>query len=106
MPIPDTPLAGETEAALERLVHHTLEIMCFAEAERMPSPLPAGGAGRAILARIDFSGGCSGSLQLEVEPAGARALAASFLASNPRIARLPAKAAKPCRNSRACCVGA
>jgi hypothetical protein len=83
MQITDTPLASETEAALERLVHHTLEVMCFAEAERVASPLPIAGAGRAILARIDFSGGCGGSLQLEVEPAVARALAASSLGLEP-----------------------
>lgn len=66
----------EIDAALERLVHHTLEVMCFAEAERLPS-LPA--MGTPIEASIDFSGGRTGRLQLAIDANAAHALSAAFL---------------------------
>jgi hypothetical protein len=60
---------SHTEAALEHLVRHALEVMCFAEAERLPSfPLLV----HPVEAR-------SGYLQIGVEPAAARALTAAFL---------------------------
>ena len=66
----------EIDAALERLVHHTLEVMCFAEAERLPS-LPA--IAMPVEASVDFSGGRAGRLQLAVDADAARALSAAFL---------------------------
>jgi hypothetical protein len=66
----------EIDAALERLVHHTLEVMCFAEAERLPS-LPA--MRRPIEASVDFSGGRAGRLQLAIDADTAHALSAAFL---------------------------
>jgi hypothetical protein len=58
-----------TEAILEHLVRHVLEVMCFAEAQRLPSlPLLV----HSVEAR-------SGYLQIDVEPAAARALTAAFL---------------------------
>jgi hypothetical protein len=54
--------------------------MCFAEAQRLPSLPPIG---RPVTARIDFSGAHAGHLQLEVEPAAARALTAAFLGLEP-----------------------
>lgn len=80
MPTIDTLSASQIDSALEGLVHHTLEVMCFAEAERLPS-LPA--IGRPVEARIEFSASHAGHLQIEVEPAAARALTAAFLGLEP-----------------------
>lgn len=64
-----------TEAALEHLVRHTLETMCFAEAERLPSlPLMVD----AIEARF-------GNLRMAVDPVAARALTAAFLGVEPGV---------------------
>jgi 3-deoxy-D-arabino-heptulosonate 7-phosphate (DAHP) synthase len=58
-----------TEAILEHLVRHALEVMCFAEAQRLPSlPLMV----HPVEAR-------SGYLQIEIDSAAARALTAAFL---------------------------
>jgi hypothetical protein len=62
-----------TEAILEHLVRHVLEVMCFAEAERLAS-LPR--IPHPVEAR-------SGYLQIEVEPAAARGLTAAFLGVEP-----------------------
>jgi len=70
----------DAEAILEHMVSHTLEVMCFAEAQRLPSQLPIV---RPVAARIDFSGSHAGHLQLEIDPAAARALAAAFLGLEP-----------------------
>jgi hypothetical protein len=80
MPATDTLSASQIDTALEGLVHHTLEVMCFAEAERLPS-LPA--IAHPVEARIDFSASYAGHLQIEVEPAAARALTAAFLGLEP-----------------------
>ena len=66
----------EIDLALERLVHHALEVMCFAEAERLPSLPPIG---TAVEVSVDFSGGRTGRLQLAVDADAARALSAAFL---------------------------
>ena len=66
----------EIDAALERLVHHALEVMCFAEAERLPS-LP--NIGTPVEASVDFTGYRTGRLQLAVDAGAARALSAAFL---------------------------
>jgi len=66
----------EIDAALERLVHHALEVMCFAEAERLPS-LPAMAV--PVEVSVDFSGGRTGRLQLAVDTDAAGALSAAFL---------------------------
>ncbi|HEY3457663.1 MAG TPA: hypothetical protein VGK64_24000 [Bryobacteraceae bacterium] len=66
----------ETDTALERLVHHALEVMCFAEAERLPS-LPT--MGTPVEVSVDFSGGRTGRLQLDVDAGAAHALSAAFL---------------------------
>src|SRR4051794_38811728 len=64
-----------TEAILEHLVRHVLEVMCFAEAQRLPSlPLLV----HPVEAR-------SGYLQIDVEPAVARALTAAFLGVDPGV---------------------
>ena len=66
----------EIDAALERLVHHTLEVMCFAEAKRLPFlPLMAA----PVEAAVEFSGGRTGRLQLAVDGDTARALSTAFL---------------------------
>jgi hypothetical protein len=80
MPATDTVSASQIDAALEGLVHHTLEVMCFAEAERLPF-LPA--FAHPVEARIDFSASYAGHLQMEVEPAAAHALTAAFLGLEP-----------------------
>jgi hypothetical protein len=80
MPATDTLSASQIDPALEGLVHHTLEVMCFAEAERLPS-LPA--IAHPVEVRIDFSASHAGHLQIEVEPAAARALTAAFLGLEP-----------------------
>ncbi len=82
----DMQQTSEIEAALERLFHHTLEVMCFTEAERLPS-LPA--MGDAIEASVAFGGSRTGHLQLQVEPVAARSLTAAFLgleAGHPSLA--------------------
>lgn len=62
-----------TEATLEHLVRHALEVMCFAEAQRLPSlPLMV----HPVEAR-------AGYLQIDVEPAAARVLTAAFLGVEP-----------------------
>jgi hypothetical protein len=76
MPITETR-AGAT---LEHLVRHTLEVLCFAEAQRLSAVLPIA---RPVAARIDFSGARAGHLQLEAEDAAARALTAAFLGLEP-----------------------
>lgn len=86
MPRTDMLQASEIDATLERLVHHTLEVMCFAEAERLPRPSPLD---CPIETHIDFSGSHAGHLQLEIESAAARSLAAAFLGlelSHPSLA--------------------
>ena len=80
MPTTDTVRASEIEGVLERLVHHTLEVMCFADAERLPSPPPMQ---RTIQARVDFWGSRAGHLQLEIESRAAGSLAAAFLGVEP-----------------------
>jgi hypothetical protein len=69
-----------TGAILEHLVRHALEVMCFAEAQRLSSVPPIA---RPVAAHIDFSGAHAGHLQIEVEPAAARALTAAFLGLEP-----------------------
>jgi hypothetical protein len=64
-----------TAAILEHLVRHALEVMCFAEAERLPS-LPL------MVHPVEARSGC---LQIEVEPAAARALTAAFLGVDPAV---------------------
>jgi 3-deoxy-D-arabino-heptulosonate 7-phosphate (DAHP) synthase len=62
-----------TDATIEHLVRHALEVMCFAEARRLPS-LPR------MVHPVEAH---SGNLQIEVEPAAARALTAAFLGVEP-----------------------
>jgi hypothetical protein len=63
----------QTEAMLEHLVRHALEVMCFAEAERLPlTPLMI----HPVEARSGYS-------QIEVDSAAARALTAAFLGVEP-----------------------
>lgn len=76
----DTPLANQADRALERIVRHTLETMCFAEAQRLPS-FPS--IRQPLEARVDFSGRRAGNLQIAIEPAAARALTAAFLGVEP-----------------------
>ena len=76
MPPTDMQQESKIEAALERLFRHTLEVMYFTEAERLPS-LPA--MGDAIEASVAFEGCRAGHLQLKVESAAARSLTAAFL---------------------------
>ncbi len=56
-------------AILEHLVRHALEVMCFAEIQRLPSLPPMV---HPVEARI-------GNLHIETAPAAARSLAAAFL---------------------------
>jgi hypothetical protein len=64
-----------TAATLEHLVRHALEIMFFAETERLPWP-PL---------MIDPVEARSGYLQIEIDPAAARALTAAFLGVDPAV---------------------
>lgn len=76
MPTTDTPRAIEAKAALARLVRHTLEVMCFADAELLPAAVaPA----NAVTACVSFSGSRLGYLQLETEQEAAITLTAACL---------------------------
>jgi hypothetical protein len=63
----------QTEAMLEYLVRHVLEVMCFAEAERLASP-------PLMIHPVEAR---SGYLQIDVDCAAARALTAAFLGVEP-----------------------
>lgn len=68
--------ATEIAEALDRSVRHTLETMCFAEA--VPAAFSSR-LGKRIL--VSFRAGFAGSLDFDVAPAAARALATALLGS-------------------------
>jgi hypothetical protein len=73
-PITERPtVENRAEAMLEHLVRHALEVMCFAEIERLPSLAPIV---HPVEARI-------GNLHIAAAPATARALTAAFLGVEP-----------------------
>ena len=74
MPTTDRPTTeSHAEAILEHLVRHALEVMCFAEIQRLPSLAPMV---HPVEARI-------GNLHIAAAPAAARALTAAFLGVEP-----------------------
>lgn len=73
--MPSLP-ATEIAEALDRSVRHALETMCFAEA--VPAAFSPG-LGKTAL--VSFRAGFAGSLDLDIAPAAAQALATALLGS-------------------------